>query len=234
MEQENQTMIYTQPAIDSQNAHTTAQPETISAASPEAAPQPQAASPAGAAVQPQAAAQAAVPEGAAVQPQVTPQTASEDSTVQPQREEPASFATPSPDSAEAFSQQEEAVRKKAYEETYEEIYREILENLHAFTPSDQVACRITEEHITSYLENNHEERILQYRERRDKRFLKTVELVAALAAVSFIVYSLKDNSAILVTLLYIIAALGGLYLWKSLKKPEGGTFLSKDNEEDRS
>ena len=137
------------------------------------------------------------------------------------------------DSAEAVSQ-EEAVRKKAYEETYEEIYREILENLHAFTPSDQVACRITEEHITSYLENNHEERILQYRERRDKRFLKTVELVAALAAVSFIVYSLKDNSAILVTLLYIIAALGGLYLWKSLKKPEGGTFLSKDNEEDRS
>ena len=233
MEQENQTMIYTQPAIDSQNTHTTAQPETISAASPEAEPQPQAASPTGAAVQLQAAAQATVPEGAAVQPQVTPQTASEGSTVQPQKEEAAPFATPSPDSAEAFSQ-EEAVRKKAYEETYEEIYREILENLHAFTPSDQVACRITEEHITSYLENNHEERILQYRERRDKRFLKTVELVAALAAVSFIVYSLKDNSAILVTLLYIIAALGGLYLWKSLKKPEGGTFLSKDNEEDRS
>ena len=116
MEQENQTMIYTQPAIDSQNTHTTAQPETISAASPEAAPQPQAASPAGAAVQPQAAAQATVPEGAAVQPQVTPQTASEGSTVQPQKEEAAPFATPSPDSAEAFSQ-EEAVRKKAYEET---------------------------------------------------------------------------------------------------------------------
>ena len=191
MEQENQTMIYTQPAIDSQNTHTTAQPETNSAAS-------------------------------------------EGSTVQPQKEEPVSSAAPSSDSAETFSQQEEAARKKAYEETYEEIYREILENLHAFTPSDQVACRITEEHITSYLENNHEERILQYRERRDKRFLKTVELVAALAAVSFIVYSLKDNSAILVTLLYIIAALGGLYLWKSLKKPEGGTFLSKDNEEDRS
>ena len=101
---------------------------------------------------------------------------------------------------------------------YETVYKEILVNLHAFTPADQVACRITEEHITSYLENSHEERILQYKERREKRFFSTLELIAVLASIVLVVWALQENSAILVTLLYIIAGLGALFIWRSPDK----------------
>lgn len=101
-----------------------------------------------------------------------------------------------------------------YQEAYQEIYRDILENLRSFSPSDQVACSITPEHISEYLDNSHKERVLQFKERREKRFFAALELIAVLAAVVLVIHYLQNNSAILVNILYIIAGLGALFLWK--------------------
>ena len=151
-------------------------------------------------------------------PEVKPQI-TEDINMQKESE-----AASSPEQASHDTSGKDVQEPRVNPEVYEAVYKEILENLHAFTPSDQVACRITEEHITSYLENNHEERVLQYKERREKRFFSTLELIAVLASIVLIVWALQDNSAILVTLLYIIAGLGALFIWKS---PDKLGFSSK-------
>lgn len=101
-----------------------------------------------------------------------------------------------------------------YQAAYQEIYRDILENLRSFSPSDQVACSITEEHISEYLSNSHAEKVMQFKERREKRFFAALELIAVLAAVVLVIHYLQNNSAILVNILYIIAGLGALFLWK--------------------
>ena len=144
---------------------------------------------------------AAMANPAAVQ-NVAPQTdVSQDKTAD-------SVAAPT---AEAETAITEAID---YEETYQAIYRDILENLRSFSPSDQVACSITPEHIAEYLENSHKERVLQFKERREKRFFAALELIAVLAAVVLVIHYLQNNSAILVNILYIIAGLGALFLWK--------------------
>ena len=114
-----------------------------------------------------------------------------------------------------------------YQAAYQEIYRDILENLRSFSPSDQVACNITEEHISEYLNNSHAEKVMQFKERREKRFFAALELIAVLAAVVLVIHYLQNNSAILVNILYIIAGLGALFLWKFQPKnddqPGGGS-----------
>lgn len=105
--------------------------------------------------------------------------------------------------------------KKSYDdEAYEKLYTEILEHFRSFSPSEQIAGKITEEHITEYLEGNREERLLAFKERREKRFLAALELIAVLVAVVLVVWFLGDNPAILVNILYIIGGLGAFFIWK--------------------
>lgn len=108
----------------------------------------------------------------------------------------------------------EEERKKAHDEAYEKLYTDILEHFRSFSPAEQIAGKITEEHITEYLETNREERIQQYRERREKRLLAALELFAVLGTVIAIVNFLRSDPAILVNILYIIGALGAFFLWK--------------------
>lgn len=102
----------------------------------------------------------------------------------------------------------------AYEEAYEKLYTEILEHFRTFSPSDQIAGKLTEEHITNYLESSREERLQQYKERREHRLFTALELIAILASIVLVVWFLKDNPAILVNILYIIGGLGALFIWK--------------------
>lgn len=108
----------------------------------------------------------------------------------------------------------EEYSRKAYEEAYEKLYTEILEHFRSFSPSEQIAGRITEEHITEYLEGNHEERLREYKERREKRILNALELIAVLVAIVLVVWFLGDNPAILVNILYIVGGLGAFFIWK--------------------
>lgn len=102
----------------------------------------------------------------------------------------------------------------SYDKTFEKLYTEIMEHFRSFSPSEQVAANITEEHITEYLEGTREERLLAFKERREKRFLTALEILAALTAVVLIVWFLKDNPAILVNILYLIGGLGIFFIWK--------------------
>lgn len=104
--------------------------------------------------------------------------------------------------------------KSTYDEAFGELYTEILNHFRSFSPSEQVAGSITEEHITEYLEGTREERLLAFKERREKRFLTALEILAALTAVVLIVWFLKDNPAILVNILYLIGGLGIFFIWK--------------------
>lgn len=117
-----------------------------------------------------------------------------------------------------------------YQAAYQEIYRDILENLRSFSPSDQVACSITEEHISEYLSNSHAEKVMQFKERREKRFFAALELIAVLAAVVLVIHYLQNNSAILVNILYIIAGLGALFLWKFQPKNDDRPDSGSDKE----
>ena len=104
--------------------------------------------------------------------------------------------------------------RENYEEAYEKLYTEILEHFRSFSPSEQIAGKITEEHITEYLEGNREERLQAFKERREKRFLAALELIAVMTAVVMVVWFLDDNPAILVNILYIIGGLGAFFVWK--------------------
>ncbi|KMZ52571.1 hypothetical protein [Dorea sp. D27] len=101
-----------------------------------------------------------------------------------------------------------------YEEAYQRIYKDILEHLRSFSPSDEIAYRITEEHITEYLEGSRQEKHQEYKERRDKRLLSALKLIAILVCIIMIVWFLKDSQAILVNILYIIGGLIALWIWK--------------------
>ena len=110
--------------------------------------------------------------------------------------------------------------QQAYEDAYEDLYAEILEHFRSFSPSEQVAGRITREHITEYLEGSREERLLAFKERREKRFLTALEILAALTAIVLIVWFLKENPAILVNILYLIGGLGIFFIWRQPHKKD--------------
>lgn len=110
--------------------------------------------------------------------------------------------------------------QQAYEDAYEDLYAEILEHFRSFSPSEQVAGRITGEHITEYLEGSREERLLAFKERREKRFLTALEILAALTAIVLIVWFLKENPAILVNILYLIGGLGIFFIWRQPHKKD--------------
>ncbi len=111
--------------------------------------------------------------------------------------------------------------QQAYEDAYEDLYAEILEHFRSFSPSEQIAGRITGEHITEYLEGSREERLLAFKERREKRFLTALEILAALTAIVLIVWFLKENPAILVNILYLIGGLGIFFIWRHPHKKDG-------------
>lgn len=101
-----------------------------------------------------------------------------------------------------------------HERACKEVYQEILEHFRSFSPADQVASQITEEHITQYLEGGNEERIQQCRERREKRLFHFLEIIAVLVSIVLIVKFLSDNPALLTNILYILGGIAGLYIWK--------------------
>ena len=116
--------------------------------------------------------------------------------------------------SEAAEEAKTAADDSDYDEVYSAVYKDILEHLRSFSPSDEIAYRVTEEHITEYLEGTREEHQQEYKERCQKRFLSALKLIAVLVTVVLIVWFLKDSQAILVNILYIICGLVALWIWK--------------------
>lgn len=177
---------------------------------------------------------AAEPEPAvASQPETVQNTVPPSETVQIAASQPESAqeTAEQPMESPAAAPETTMAESMDYQAAYQEIYRDILENLRSFSPSDQVACNITEEHISEYLSNSHAEKVMQFKERREKRFFAALELIAVLAAVVLVIHYLQNNSAILVNILYIIAGLGALFLWKFQPRNDDRTDNSSDTEE---
>lgn len=103
-------------------------------------------------------------------------------------------------------------------EAFHAIEKDLNSHSSAFSPADELTAKITEDHITEYLEGSREARLQHFKEEREKRLLTAFELAAALASVVLVVYFLKDNPAILVNILYLVGALTGLWIWK---RPHG-------------
>ncbi len=131
----------------------------------------------------------------------------------PADETPAEASEKLPDTA-AQKEGQKKQNQQNYDEAYRALYTEILEHFRSFSPSEQIAGKITEEHITEYLESNRGERLQAYKERREKRFLTVLGLITVLAAIVLIVWFLKDNPAILVNILYIFGGLGAFFIWR--------------------
>lgn len=112
-------------------------------------------------------------------------------------------------------------------EAFHAVKKDLAEHSKVFSPAEEISFKITEDHITEYLEGSREARMQRFKEEREKRLLTAFELAAALASVVLVVYFLKDNPAILVNILYIIGALAGLWLWK---KPHNHSKEDKKDE----
>ena len=80
---------------------------------------------------------------------------------------------------------------------------------------EQILSRISDEDLMEYLrmEQKRMELLQQAKEVREKRFWTTFQLAICLLSVILVIYFLKDNPVILVTILYTFGILAALRIW---------------------
>ena len=90
-----------------------------------------------------------------------------------------------------------------------------------------ILSRIKDEDLMDYLklEQQRLEFLQQAKEVKEKRLLIAFQLTISLAAIVAIVYLLKDNPTILISILYIVGIIAALNIWKNPR--------SKDKDKDK-
>ena len=85
---------------------------------------------------------------------------------------------------------------------------------------EQILSRTQHEDLMEYLrmEQKRMELLQQAKEVREKRFWTTFQLFICLLSVILVIYFLKDNPVILVTILYTVGILTALRIWSKSKK----------------
>ncbi|MDY5774910.1 MAG: hypothetical protein SPK14_03665, partial [Lachnospiraceae bacterium] len=80
-----------------------------------------------------------------------------------------------------------------------------------------ILSRIKDEDLMDYLklEQQRLEFLQQAKEVKEKRLLIAFQLTISLAAIVAIVYLLKDNPTILISILYIVGIIAALNIWKN-------------------
>ena len=116
---------------------------------------------------------------------------------------------------EDFYEQQEKSRSKD-----EHPFREFFSNFRSkrkieMNRDEQILSRISDEDLMEYLrmEQKRMELLQQAKEVREKRFWTTFQLAICLLSVILIIYFLKDNPVILVTILYTLGILAALRIW---------------------
>ena len=119
------------------------------------------------------------------------------------------------DLEEDFYEQQEKSRSKD-----EHPFREFFSNFRSkrkieMNRDEQILSRISDEDLMEYLrmEQKRMELLQQAKEVREKRFWTTFQLSICLLSVILVIYFLKDNPVILVTILYTFGILAALRLW---------------------
>lgn len=119
------------------------------------------------------------------------------------------------DLEEDFYEQQEKSRSKD-----EHLFREFFSNFRSkrkieMNRDEQILSRISDEDLMEYLrmEQKRMELLQQAKEVREKRFWTTFQLAICLLSVILVIYFLKDNPVILVTILYTFGILAALRIW---------------------
>ena len=119
------------------------------------------------------------------------------------------------DLEEDFYEQQEKSRSKD-----EHPFREFFSNFRSkrkieMNRDEQILSRISDEYLMEYLrmEQKRMELLQQAKEVREKRFWTTFQLAICLLSVILVIYFLKDNPVILVTILYTLGILAALRIW---------------------
>ena len=119
------------------------------------------------------------------------------------------------DLEEDFYEQQEKSRSKD-----EHLFREFFSNFRSkrkieMNRDEQILSRISDEDLMEYLrmEQKRMELLQQAKEVREKRFWTTFQLSICLLSVILVIYFLKDNPVILVTILYTFGILAALRIW---------------------
>ena len=119
------------------------------------------------------------------------------------------------DLEEDFYEQQEKSRSKD-----EHPFREFFSNFRSkrkieMNRDEQILSRISDEDLMEYLrmEQKRMELLQQAKEVREKRFWTTFQLFICLLSVILVIYFLKDNPVILVTILYTFGILAALRIW---------------------
>ena len=110
------------------------------------------------------------------------------------------------DLEEDFYEQQEKSRSKD-----EHPFREFFSNFRSkrkieMNRDEQILSRISDEDLMEYL-------LQQAKEVREKRFWTTFQLFICLLSVILVIYFLKDNPVILVSILYTVGILTALRIW---------------------
>lgn len=113
-----------------------------------------------------------------------------------------------------YEQQEKSLSKD------EHPFREFFSNFRSkrkieMNRDEQILSRISDEDLLEYLrmEQKRMELLQQAKEVREKRFWTTFQLAICLLSVILVIYFLKDNPVILVTILYTFGILAALRIW---------------------
>lgn len=127
------------------------------------------------------------------------------------------------DLEEDFYEQQEKSRSKD-----EHPFREFFSNFRSkrkieMNRDEQILSRISDEDLMEYLrmEQKRMELLQQAKEVREKRFWTTLQLAICLLSVILVIYFLKDNPVILVTILYTVGILTALRLWSKSQNGKG-------------
>lgn len=119
------------------------------------------------------------------------------------------------DLEEDFYEQQEKSHSKD-----EHPFREFFSNFRSkrkieMNRDEQILSRISDEDLMEYLrmEQKRMELLQQAKEVREKRFWTTFQLSICLLSVILVIYFLKDNPVILVTILYTFGILAALRIW---------------------
>lgn len=119
------------------------------------------------------------------------------------------------DLEEDFYEQQEKSRSKD-----EHPFREFFSNFRSkrkieINRDEQILSRVSDEDLMEYLrmEQKRMELLQQAKEVREKRFWTTFQLAICLLSVILVIYFLKDNPVILVTILYTFGILAALRIW---------------------
>ena len=127
------------------------------------------------------------------------------------------------DLEEDFYEQQEKSRSKD-----EHPFREFFSNFRykrkiEMNRDEQILSRISDEDLMEYLrmEQKRMELLQQAKEVREKRFWTTFQLAICLLSVILVIYFLKDNPVILVTILYTLGILAALRIWSKAQNGKG-------------